>query len=236
MKLEHVDLDNLRPLDNNPRIISKEGTSNLRNSIELYGFFKPLIVWRDAKGEVVVIGGNQRLSVLLQAQDDGVSLVDGDRIPVVFFEGTEAQARACVLRDNAQEGEWDWDALPEYMQELEGLFSDDYEVNLKALTGFTEQIIDDLHELYESPDVGLDRYVGAGEEESPPTPEESKGEEVDPGSLRKSAKFVCGNIRGNIPVELYNRFLGAFNARSKGINSTQIPEILSKMLDEMESA
>lgn len=61
-KVEYIELDKLKPLENNPRRISADDMAKLRKSIKDnpdYFEARPIIV-SDRTGELVIIGGNMR--------------------------------------------------------------------------------------------------------------------------------------------------------------------------------
>lgn len=130
METRVVKLADIKPAPYNPRVQLTEKDQEykaLDASIAESGLVLPLIVnIRDN----CLIGGHQRLSVLLAAGETETNAV------VVDLD--EAQAKALCIALNKLDGEWDYGQLAEIIQELikEG-------ENLVA-TGFTEQDIGDL--------------------------------------------------------------------------------------------
>lgn len=130
METKIVKLADIKPAPYNPRVQLTEKDQEykaLDASIAESGLVLPLIVnLRDN----CLIGGHQRLSVLLAAGETETNAV------VVDLD--EAQAKALCIALNKLDGEWDYGQLAEILQELiaEG-------ENLIA-TGFTEQDIGDL--------------------------------------------------------------------------------------------
>ena len=129
METRVIKLADIKPAPYNPRVQLTEKDQEykaLDASIES-GLVLPLIV--NARDNCL-IGGHQRLSVLLAAGETETNAV------VVDLD--EAQAKALCIALNKLDGEWDYGQLAEIIQELiqEG-------ENLTA-TGFTEQDIGDL--------------------------------------------------------------------------------------------
>ena len=130
METRVIKLADIKPAPYNPRVKLTEKDQEykaLDASIAESGLVLPLIVnLRDN----CLIGGHQRLSVLLAAGETETNAV------VVDLD--EAQAKALCIALNKLDGEWDYGQLAEIIQELiaEG-------ENLIA-TGFTEQDIGDL--------------------------------------------------------------------------------------------
>lgn len=130
METRVIKLADIKPAPYNPRVQLTEKDQEykaLDASIAESGLVLPLIV--NARDNCL-IGGHQRLSVLLAAGETETNAV------VVDLD--EAQAKALCIALNKLDGEWDYGQLAEIIQELiqEG-------ENLTA-TGFTEQDIGDL--------------------------------------------------------------------------------------------
>jgi len=100
----------------------------LVRSIETFGLVEPLVVRRS---DNLVIGGHQRLGA---AKALGMT-----KVPVVYVELSDAEAKALNLALNRIEGEWDLPKLGELLDELRLL--PDFDV---TLTGFDGPEIDDL--------------------------------------------------------------------------------------------
>lgn len=103
MKIEQLDISQIKPNPKNPRTITSEKLKSLVRSIKDFPQMlelRPLVV--DKKG--VVIGGNMRLAA---AKEAGLK-----KIPVMRAESlTPAQVKEFIIKDNVGFGEWDWDAL-----------------------------------------------------------------------------------------------------------------------------
>lgn len=92
-------------LPGNPRCISKEDMARLMASIRKYGFWRhrPIAI-STRTGKEVVICGNQRLKV---AKKVGLKSV-----PVIIYDNlNEQEENDIVLRDNINNGKWDFEAL-----------------------------------------------------------------------------------------------------------------------------
>jgi DNA modification methylase len=108
--------------------MSEVEMEKLKRSIEKFGFVEPVVV-RTADG--TVIGGHQRL---LAAKALGMK-----RVPVVYVDATEDQAKALNLALNRIHGEWDLPLLGELIEELRGIPDLD-----ETLSGFDETAMVDL--------------------------------------------------------------------------------------------
>lgn len=155
METKIIKLADIKPAPYNPRVELTEKDQEwkaLNASIEEHGLVLPLIVnLRDN----VLIGGHQRLNVLLAAGETETC--------AVVVDMDEAQAKALCTALNKLDGEWDNGRVADLLQELieagEGLTS----------TGFTKGEIDDLlgeigEELGEDdpPSLGKKDEEGAG--------------------------------------------------------------------------
>ena len=130
MNTQIIKLADIKPAPYNPRVQmtpKDQEYKALDASIAENGLVLPLVVnLRDN----CLIGGHQRLSVLLAAGETETN--------AVVVDMDEAQAKALCIALNKLDGEWDYGVLAEILQELieehESLTS----------TGFTEADINDL--------------------------------------------------------------------------------------------
>lgn len=162
METRVIKLADIKPAPYNPRVqltTKDQEYKALDASIEENGLVLPLIVnIRDN----CLIGGHQRLSVLLAAGETETN--------AVVVDMPEAQAKALCIALNKLDGEWDYGQLADIIQQL----IDDGE-NLLA-TGFTQADIDDLlgeiggelGEDEEPPSLGKKEDTADGEEEDEP--------------------------------------------------------------------
>lgn len=105
-KAEYLPLSELRKLENNPRTIKRADFEKLKTSIKNnpdYFEARPIIC-SDRTGELVILGGNQRYEAA-----KALGLVE---VPVIVLHGLdEAREREIVIRDNVNNGDWDFDIL-----------------------------------------------------------------------------------------------------------------------------
>jgi hypothetical protein len=101
--MERVDIRQIRPNPDNPRVIKDGKFQKLVKSItELPQMLelRPVVVNRD----MIVLGGNMRLKAC-----EAAGLTE---VPVIFAENlTPEQEREFIIKDNSSFGEWDWDLL-----------------------------------------------------------------------------------------------------------------------------
>lgn len=105
-KAEYTPISELVKLENNPRVIKKADFEKLKASIKNnpdYFEARPIIC-SDRTGEKVILGGNQRYEAA-----KALGLVE---VPVIVLHGLdEAREREIVIRDNVNNGDWDFDIL-----------------------------------------------------------------------------------------------------------------------------
>ena len=130
MLIEKIQTDRLVPADYNPRKDLKPGDpeyEKLKRSLEEFGYVEP-VIWNKTTSHVV--GGHQRLKVLLNM---GVTKVD-----CVVVEMDAEKEKALNVALNKISGDWDKDKLALLIADLQGA---DFDV---SLTGFDPGEIDDL--------------------------------------------------------------------------------------------
>lgn len=103
--IEYRKLIDLKGLDNNPRKITKANFEKLVDSIKINGFWEHRpIALSDRTGELVVLGGHQRLKAAKKLKLK--------EVPTILYSGlTEEQEKEIILRDNVNNGEWDFSIL-----------------------------------------------------------------------------------------------------------------------------
>lgn len=105
-KVVYRPLDQMKPLENNPRWIKKEDFERLcasvQNNPELFEA-QPIIL-SNRTGENIIIAGNQRYRAAIE--------VGLKEVPTILLEGlTEAKEKEIIIRTNVTNGKWDFDIL-----------------------------------------------------------------------------------------------------------------------------
>lgn len=105
-QVEYRKLTELTELPGNPRTIKKDQFEKLKQSLKDnadYFEARPIIL-SDRTGELVILAGNQRYKA---AKAIGLK-----EVPTILLEGlSEEREKEIIIRDNVENGEWDWDAL-----------------------------------------------------------------------------------------------------------------------------
>lgn len=104
--MEYRKLSDLKKLEGNPRIIRDKQFKSLCDSIRdnpEYFEARPLIL-SNRTGDLVIIAGNQRY--------EAAKAIKLKQAPTHLIEGlTEEKEKEITIRDNAHQGDWDFDAL-----------------------------------------------------------------------------------------------------------------------------
>ncbi len=110
LQVQHININELKASEFNPRTWSDHQLAKLRESIEKFGVVDPLIVNTHPSRKNIVIGGNMRLQVLQELKYT--------EVPVVELNLTERKERELNLRLNKTGGDWDYALLKEFDEDL----------------------------------------------------------------------------------------------------------------------
>lgn len=137
-KLEvfYVDIENVIPYENNPRI-NDDAVEKVANSIREFGWQQPIVVDKHN----VIIAGHTRLKA--------ARMLGESQVPVVFADLSDKRAKAYRLADNktSEFAEWDFSLLEQELLELE-------EINFDMEQFGFEEIFNGLGEEDEEEDGG----------------------------------------------------------------------------------
>lgn len=100
--IRKVKLSDVKPMDDNPRVMEDRNLAGLEASIERFGYVEP-IVWNERTGHIV--GGHQRYGVLKSKGVREAAMV------VVDLSGSDEMAANLTLNNPKIEGTWDDTAL-----------------------------------------------------------------------------------------------------------------------------
>lgn len=103
--LTYKKVSELHLLAENPRTITKADFDRLVDSIKINGFWqhRPLAV-TERDGKLVVLAGNQRLKAARKLKLEQVPVI-------IYSELTPDEEKDIILRDNINNGDWDFNAL-----------------------------------------------------------------------------------------------------------------------------
>lgn len=109
LKIEYVDIDSIKPYENNPRH-NEEAIPYVMNSIKEFGFKNPIIIDKNN----VIIAGHTRLESAKRLGMKEVPIIHADDL-------TEEQVKAYRLADNkvSEKAEWDFNMLDAELADLD---------------------------------------------------------------------------------------------------------------------
>ena len=143
-QVEYRAIAELKELPGNPRTIKKDQFEKLKKSIQDnadYFEARPIIL-SDRTGELVILAGNQRYKA---AKAIGLKEVPTILLPNLTVE----REKEIIIRDNVENGEWDWDELA---NAWDANLLDDWGVDLPTDLKPQLEIIED-----EAPEVQEDK-------------------------------------------------------------------------------
>lgn len=180
LRIEQVPISQLQPWPENPRLMPEAEMKKLMRSIEAFGLVEPLVVRRS---DHLVIGGHQRL--------EAAKALGMTKVPVVFVEVSDEQAKTLNLALNKIQGEWDLPKLGELLNELREL--PDFDVTLSGFEfGEIEELLSELEHQQPLPefeeDFDAEQAMAEAGQQTDPT-------RVQPGDLWELGKhrLLCGD-------------------------------------------
>ena len=131
LKIEYVDINSIKPYENNPRH-NEEAIPYVMNSIKEFGFKNPIIIDKNN----VIIAGHTRLESAKRLGMKEVPIIHADDL-------TEEQVKAFRLADNkvAEKSLWDYTKLDE---ELDNIL--DIDMSMFDFENIEETNLDDFFE------------------------------------------------------------------------------------------
>ena len=111
MDIVDIDIKDLKPSDYNPRLLTEKAKAEIWESILQFGMVEPIVV-NNAKGrENVIIGGHQRWYVCKE--------MGKKTMPVVYVTIDDLEReKELNLRLNKNVGDWNWDELANFDEDL----------------------------------------------------------------------------------------------------------------------
>ena len=109
LQVEYMDINELKPFVDNPREHSERNINDIQRSIKRFGWTNPIIV---RKADNMIVAGHGRVEA---AQKQGL-----EKVPVIYVEMTENDAKLYSITDNrtSETSQWDIVSLDDLMKEL----------------------------------------------------------------------------------------------------------------------
>jgi hypothetical protein len=115
-----VQRSQIRFADYNPRVISKEARTALKNGIKEFGIVGGIIVNRQTG--YTIVGGHQKVSIMDELQKYNPDTKEGDYILQVDMIDITPKAEKelnLLLNNQSAQGDWDFDKLRKMLPELD---------------------------------------------------------------------------------------------------------------------
>jgi len=103
LKIVYRKISELKPAEYNPRQLTTKQYSDLKASLERFGFTDPAIINTRKSRKNYIIGGHQRIKVWQE--------MGNDTAPCVEVDLSEKEERELNIRLNKNTGKWDYDIL-----------------------------------------------------------------------------------------------------------------------------
>ncbi len=151
MKIKQIDIEEIKPYGNNPRVIGDNAIDEVAKSISEFGFRNPIIVDKNN----VIIAGHTRY---LASKKLGM-----EKIPCLVADDlTEKQIKAFRIADNkvAEKSKWDYFSLA---IEVKDILGDDNMDEVNELIGFGQREVENILSLVKTETIDLDTDFGEQE-------------------------------------------------------------------------
>jgi ParB-like chromosome segregation protein Spo0J len=140
MEILEVNINELKPSEYNPRKLTEKEKKDLIESLKRFNFVEPIVVNSAENRKNIIIGGHQRYYI---AKELGYKT-----IPVVYVNIPDIKKEQELnLRLNKNLGEWDYDLLANFDENLlkeVGFEEEEIELKLKEINGLEEIINSDF--------------------------------------------------------------------------------------------
>lgn len=133
MKIEFIDISQIKPYEKNPRKIPEEAIQMVANSIKKFGWQQPIVVDK----QFIIVVGHTRF--------EASKLLNLKEVPIQIADLDEEKAKAYRIADNKLNSKtyWDYSYLTEELKELMNTKTD-----LESL-GFDKSELDSLLDYHE---------------------------------------------------------------------------------------
>jgi len=184
LKIEYVDLEQLKPFVDNPRNHSERNVDDILQSMKRFGWTNPIIARRD---DNMVIAGHGRI--------EAARLNGTEQVPVIFTDFTENDAKLYSITDNrtSETSDWDLVALNDLVKELDEMPDIDLDDS-----GFTSEELDDL---LADVSMDLDQYADKDADAVPDVQETAQTQTGDIWHLGPH-RVLCGDATKQDDVSL----------------------------------
>ena len=124
LEIKTIPIESILTAKYNPRKWDEQEKKELTDSIKRFGIVDPLVVNNNKDRKNILIGGHFRLSIIKE--------LGYKEVPVVFVNLTKEKEKELNIRLNKNNGQWDFDLLAEFDE------------NLLKDVGFNSEELDDI--------------------------------------------------------------------------------------------
>ena len=141
LKIEYVDINELKPYENNAKLHTAQQIEQIKKSITQFGFNDPIAVWHDNE----IIEGHGRLIAAKQLQMGEVPIIRLDNL-------TDEQRRAYILVHNklTMNTDFDFDVLDVELGDIIDIDMSQYGFDLSTENEPVEVVEDEVPEEVET--------------------------------------------------------------------------------------
>lgn len=212
LKIEYLPVDALKPYEKNARKHTDADVQNIVASIGEFGFDDPIGIWGD---ENLIVEGHGRLLAAKKLDMETVPCIRLDHL-------TDEQRRAYALAHNktAEMSEWDFDILPEELDNILDIDMTQFGFDLSPSEGQSEIVEDEPPEPPAEPNAKLGDLYRLGDHRL------ICGDSTDPAVVEKLMdKAMADLVVTDPPYNMGYEGAGATkNRSSKRIMNDNMPE------------
>lgn len=175
MKTTEIKIEKLKLAEYNPRTISEKELTNLKKSLEKFGFIQPVVINKD----FTVISGHQRIRAWKE--------MGNKEVPTLQVNITKNEEKALNLAMNRISGEWD-------VEKLYGVMNDLRITTELEFTGFDEKEVSKI----------LDQFLEEEEDEPVSELLEKLPAKAKKGDIYQldNHRLMCGDSTDLLDVKL----------------------------------
>ena len=175
MKTTEIKIEKLKLAEYNPRTISEKELTNLKKSLDKFGFIQPVVINKD----FTVISGHQRIRAWKE--------MGNKEVPTIQLSITKNEEKALNLAMNRISGEWD-------VEKLYGVMNDLRITTELEFTGFDEKEVSKI----------LDQFLEEEEDEPVSELLEKLPAKAKKGDIYQldNHRLMCGDSTDLLDVKL----------------------------------
>jgi ParB-like chromosome segregation protein Spo0J len=149
-----ADIDDLREFQGGLKKMGAKAKAKLRRSIEQHGFSAPIFVWKHGK-VLDILDGHQRLTVLREMRNEGVTI---PKVPIVEIKAANiTEAKAKLLKIASQYGDVQKDGFLDFVEDMD---VEEIQLSVRLAKGELDLTIDEGGIAEDKPEVEFAEELG----------------------------------------------------------------------------